>query len=269
MTARTIRLTALTGLPAVNPGDDIGALLSAGLRRLGIQPVDQDILVVAHKVISKAEGRIVDLTEVVPSARATALAKKVDKDPRLVECILSESIKVVAHRRGVLIMEHRLGFVMANAGVDQSNVGPDHTNCVVLLPEAPDDSAAALKVQLDREFGVHLGIVISDSFGRPWRNGVVGVAVGLAGVPPLRTLVGSRDLFGRRLRVTEVAIADEVAAAAALLMGESEEGLPAVHVRGVVLDAEPGPASALVRQRGIDLFRRMGSPDGLLGQEGR
>lgn len=255
MTSRRISLTALAGLPLVEPGDDIGALLAADLRRTPIEPISHDIIVVTHKIISKAEGRIVDLSTITPSARAVALANQVGKDARLVEVILSESTTVVAQGKNVLITEHRLGLVMANAGVDQSNVGPREAELVVLLPLAPDASAATLKEQLDGEFGVDLGIVISDSFGRPWRNGVTGVAIGLAGVPALHSLVGMSDLFGRRMRVTEVAIADQIAVAGALLMGESDEGLPAVHVRGVPYDAANDSATALVRAREIDLFR--------------
>lgn len=255
MTSKSIRLTGLEGLPLINPGDDIGALLAAAMRRMQIEPAEQDVVVVAQKVVSKAEGRVIDLTGVLPSARATALAEEVRRDPRLVEVILSESAEVVRYRQEVLIVAHRLGFVMANAGVDQSNVGADGSERVVLLPNAPDASAAALKAQLDREFDVDLGIIISDSFGRPWRKGVVGVALGAAGVPVLRNLAGAPDLFGRTMRVTEVAIADEIAGAASLLMGEADEGLPAVHVRGVACDAEAVPAAALVRPREEDLFR--------------
>jgi coenzyme F420-0:L-glutamate ligase/coenzyme F420-1:gamma-L-glutamate ligase len=255
MTSRSISLTALDGLPLINAGDDLGVLLAAALRRMQIIPVAQDILVVAQKIVSKAEGRIVDLADVVPSARAAALAKEVRKDPRLVELVLSESTEVVRHCQDVLIVAHRLGFVMANAGIDQSNVASDGGEHALLLPRDPDASAAALKLQLDREFGVDLGIVINDSFGRPWRNGVVGVALGAAGVPALQNLVGAPDLFGRKMRVTEVAVADQLAAAASLLMGESDEGLPAVHIRGVVCNAEPLPASALVRPKEMDLFR--------------
>lgn len=255
MAPRSISLTALEGIPLVGPGDDLGAFLADALRALGIAPVDRDILVVAQKVVSKAEGRFVDLSTVAPSPRAAALAEEVRKDPRLVEVILGESTEVVRHKPDVLIVAHRLGFVMANAGVDQSNVGLEGTDCVLLLPQAPDESAAALKAQLDERFGVSLGIIISDSFGRPWRNGVVGVALGAAGVPALRNLVGAPDLYGRKMRVTEVAIADEIAAAASLLMGESDERIPAVHVRGAVCPAACVPASMLIRPREMDMFR--------------
>jgi coenzyme F420-0:L-glutamate ligase/coenzyme F420-1:gamma-L-glutamate ligase len=254
MRANTITLTGLDGLPLVHPGDDLGALLISALRAMQIVPVAGDVLVVTQKVVSKAEGRIVELAGVVPSARARTLAEEVGKDPRLVEVILSESSEVVRQRPGLLIMAHRLGFVMANAGVDQSNVGPE-SDRVLLLPEDPDGSALRLKAELDRALGTDLGIVISDSFGRPWRNGVVGVALGVAGLPALWDRVGTPDLFGRPLRVTQVALADEVAAAASLLMGEGDEGVPAVHVRGLVCSAAPVAASALVRARELDLFR--------------
>jgi coenzyme F420-0:L-glutamate ligase / coenzyme F420-1:gamma-L-glutamate ligase len=254
MNSRSLTLTALAGIPLVAPGDDLAALLVAALRRMVIAPEDGDILVVAQKVVSKAEGRFVDLGSVAPSARAAALAKEVGKDPRLVEIILSESSEVVRHRKDILIVAHRLGFVMANAGVDQSNVGCEGER-VLLLPRDPDASAAALKARLDTEYGVKFGVVINDSFGRAWRNGVVGVALGAAGVPSLRDMVGKPDLFGRKMRVTEVAVADEIAAAASLLMGQAAEGIPAVHMRGLACDAPAVPASALLRPKDMDLFR--------------
>jgi coenzyme F420-0:L-glutamate ligase / coenzyme F420-1:gamma-L-glutamate ligase len=255
MNARSLTLTALAGLPLVAPGDDLASLLAAALRRADIPPQNGDILVLAQKVVSKAEGRIVDLGCVVPSARAVALGKEVGKDARLVEVILSESSEVVRHCKDVLIVAHRLGFVMANAGVDRSNVDGRDGDRVLLLPRDPDASAAALKTKLDQEFGVKFGVVINDSFGRAWRNGAVGIALGAAGVPSLRDLVGAPDLFGRKLRVTSVAVADEIAAAASLLMGQAAEGLPAVHVRGLACDAPALPASALLRPKETDLFR--------------
>jgi len=255
--ARTkhVTLTALAGLPMVKPGDDLAALLAGALRCAGIAPADGDVLVVAQKIVSKAEGRFVDLAGVVPGARATKLAAEVCKDPRLVEVILSQSSEVVRHRKDVLVVAHRLGFVMANAGVDQSNVAPEGSEHVLLLPEDPDASAQTIKMRLDDAFGVNLGVVINDSFGRPWRQGVVGVALGAAGVPALRNLVGAPDLFGRKMRVTEVAVADEIASAASLLMGESDEGMPAVLVRGITFRDEPVPAYALIRPRELDMFR--------------
>jgi coenzyme F420-0:L-glutamate ligase/coenzyme F420-1:gamma-L-glutamate ligase len=253
--ARSVTLSALEGLPLVEPGDDLAGLLAGALRCAPISPRDHDILVVAQKIVSKAEGRLVDLRGVAPGACAKKVADDVGKDPRLVEIILAESSEIVRHRKDVLVVAHKLGFVMANAGVDQSNVGPEDSDAVLLLPENPDESARLLKTRLDAEFGANLGIIINDSFGRPWRQGVVGVALGAAGVPALRNLVGSPDLFGRRMRVTEVAIADEIASAASLVMGQSDEGVPAVHVRGVEFPDEPLPASALIRPRELDMFR--------------
>jgi coenzyme F420-0:L-glutamate ligase / coenzyme F420-1:gamma-L-glutamate ligase len=253
MGAKSLTLTALAGLPLVAPGDDLAALIIAALRRAEIAPADGDILVVAQKIVSKAEGRFVALDAVAPSPRAITLSKQVDKDARLVEVILSESSEVVRYGKGVLVVAHRLGFVMANAGVDQSNVGGNDR--VLLLPHDPDAAAAGLKARLDREFGVELGVVINDSFGRAWRNGVVGIALGAAGVPSLRDMVGAPDLFGRAMRVTAIAVADEIAAAASLLMGQAAEGLPVVHVRGLEYDAPVLPASALLRPKDRDLFR--------------
>jgi coenzyme F420-0:L-glutamate ligase/coenzyme F420-1:gamma-L-glutamate ligase len=245
----------LAGLPLVQPGDDLGDLLVAALERAGIALQNKDILVVAQKIVSKAEGRFVDLATVVPSARARAIALEVAKDPRLVEVILSESTEVLRQKRDVLIVVHRLGFIMANAGVDQSNVGGPDSDRVLLLPKDPDASAAALKERLDREFGADVGVIVNDSFGRPWRFGVVGVALGAAGLPAVRSMVGSPDLFGRALRVTEIAFADEVAAAASIVMGQGAEGQPAVHVRGLTWDEPPTKAAALLRPKASDLFR--------------
>jgi len=255
MAVRNLTLSALAGLPLVKPGDDLGALLIAALRRTKIGPRDKDVLVVAQKIVSKAEGRVVDLKTVVPSARAVAIAKEVNKDARLVETILFESDEIIRQKRDVLIVAHRLGFIMANAGVDQSNVAEEGADQALLLPRDPDASAAALKAKLDGEFGVDLGVIINDSFGRPWRLGVVGVALGVAGLPALCDKIGAPDLFGRKLRVTQVAIADEIAAAASLLMGQDAEAQPAVHVRGLEWDAPAMGASSLLRPRDQDLVR--------------
>jgi coenzyme F420-0:L-glutamate ligase/coenzyme F420-1:gamma-L-glutamate ligase len=255
MTRRRLELSALEGLPLIAPGDDLAALLAGALREMHIRLLDGDVLVVAQKIVSKAEGRFIDLDDVKPSARACELAHEVGKDARLVEVILRESSEIVRHRKDVLIVAHRLGYVMANAGVDQSNVESDGRSRVLLLPCAPDASAARIKARLDHEFGVDIGVVINDSFGRPWRNGVVGVALGAAGVPALWNLVGAPDLFGRPMRVTEVALGDQIASAASLLMGEAAEGFPAVHIRGLTWPAECVPASALVRPREMDMFR--------------
>lgn len=253
---KTVTLTAVKGLPLIEPGDDLGAILIDGIRRAGIAPHDQDVLVIAQKVVSKAEGRYVELRDVVPSPRAIELATSVQKDPRVVEVILSESQEIVRYRKDVLIVAHRLGFVMANAGVDQSNIEHRGGNeRLLLLPADPDASCAMLKSRMDQAFAADLAVVINDSFGRPWRNGVVGVALGAAGLPSLLSLIGAPDLFGKAMRVTEVAFADEVAAAASMLMGQASERLPLVHVRGLDWDASPRNAAALLRPRELDMFR--------------
>ncbi len=252
---RSLTLSALEGIPMVQAGDDLVALIVGAVRRADLTPRDGDVFVVTQKVVSKAEGRIVDLGTVVPSARALSLAEDVGKDPRLVDLILSESTEVVRHRKAVLITAHRLGHVMANAGVDQSNVGDEGAEHVLLLPLDPDRSAHVIKMRLDAEFGVAVAVVISDSFGRPWRNGVVGVALGAAGIPALWDRIGAPDLFGRRMQMTEVALADELASAACLLMGETDEGIPVVVVRGLTVNADPLPAAALIRPKSLDMFR--------------
>ena len=250
-----VNLTAVRGIPLIEPGDNLPAMLIDALRDNGIALRDHDVIVVAQKIVSKAEGRYVTLGDVVPSARAHELSQAVGKDPRLVEVILSQSDEVVRYRTGVLVVAHRLGFVMANAGVDQSNVDHRGGERVLLLPAAPDASCAALKGRLDDAFDADVAVVINDSFGRAWRNGVVGVALGCAGMPALASHVGESDLFGRPLRVTEVALADEVAAAASMLMGQTDAGLPVVHIRGLSWAAAPRPAAALVRPKAMDMFR--------------
>jgi coenzyme F420-0:L-glutamate ligase/coenzyme F420-1:gamma-L-glutamate ligase len=250
-----LRAFALEGIPEVEVDDDLAALLAAAAERAGGLE-DGDVVVVAQKVVSKAEGRYVNLSDVVPSARAVELAATVRKDPRLVEVILSEAQQVLRHAEGVLIAVHRLGIVMANAGIDQSNIEhPETGERALLLPENPDASCAMLKARMDECFGVDVGVVINDSCGRPWRNGVVGVALGAAGLPSLVSLIGAPDLFGRAMRVTEVAVADEIAAAASLLMGQTDDGLPLVHARGLAWDASTCGASALLRRKEHDLFR--------------
>jgi coenzyme F420-0:L-glutamate ligase / coenzyme F420-1:gamma-L-glutamate ligase len=251
-----LTLLAVPGLPMVRAGDDLAGMLIAALARSEIALRDGDVVVVAQKVVSKAEGRIVDLADVEPSARAIALATEVAKDPRLVEVILRESVRIVRHRPGVLIVEHRLGLVMANAGIDRSNVDPAAgTEPVLLLPRDPDASAENLRERLAGAFGVRLGIIVSDSFGRAWRRGTVGIALGAAGLPAVMDLRGRVDLFGRALQATETGLADEIAAAASLLMGQAGEGLPAVVVRGLTWSGPASPAAAIVRPAAEDLFR--------------
>ncbi|PZQ16258.1 MAG: coenzyme F420-0:L-glutamate ligase [Ancylobacter novellus] len=254
--ASTVTFAGLSDFPLVEPGDDLGALIADALRANGLALADGDVLVVAQKVVSKTEGRYRDLDDVAPSERAVEIAEKVEKDPRIVQIVLDESREVVKVGPRVVVTEHRLGFVMANAGVDQSNI-PDGAKGerVLLLPDNPDAAAAELKRRLDAAFGVSIGVVINDSFGRPWRNGVVGVALGAAGVPSLVDKIGALDLFGRPMRVTEIGVADEIAAAASLLMGQAAEGVPAVLIRGLAFDAPALPASSLLRARERDMFR--------------
>jgi coenzyme F420-0:L-glutamate ligase/coenzyme F420-1:gamma-L-glutamate ligase len=254
--AAELHLTALVDFPHVASGDDLAALTVAALGRSGLALRSDDVLVFAQKVISKAEGRRVDLTGVVPGARALELAQTVQKDPRLVELVLRESRRVVRCAKDVLIVEHRLGLIMANAGIDQSNVAdPASGEFALLLPENPDASAARLREHLYGLTGCAPGIVISDSFGRPWRVGTVGVAIGCAGFAASLDLRGEADLFGRALRFTVVGRADEVAAAASVLMGQGSEARPVILVRGLASRAPHQPAAALIRPSEQDLFR--------------
>jgi coenzyme F420-0:L-glutamate ligase/coenzyme F420-1:gamma-L-glutamate ligase len=221
-----------------------------------LTPRTQDVVVIAQKIVSKAEGRTVELATVKPSARAVALAQEVQKDPRLVELILSESVRVVRSRPNVLIVEHRLGYVMANAGIDQSNVGPtDGVERALLLPIDPDGTAERLRDQLTAHFGVALAVVITDSFGRAWRRGTAGIAIGAGGLPALLDLRGNPDLFGRALQVSISGFADEIASAASLVMGQGDEAQPVVLVRGLGWTAAANPAHELVRPASEDLFR--------------
>ena len=256
MPASRVALIALPGIPMVEPGDDLASILVAGIEASGHRPRSQDVIVVAQKIVSKAEGRYRRLDEVTPSPRAREIARESHKDPRLIEVILSESAEVIRCKRDVVITEHRLGFVMANAGVDQSNVDHEGGERVLLLPADPDGTCRALKRWLDAHFGVSFGVVINDSFGRAWRNGVVGVALGAAGLPSLVDMVGEPDLFGRKLRVTQIALADEIAAAASLVMGQAAERQPAVLVQGLEWgNRAENAAHALLRPKELDLFR--------------
>jgi coenzyme F420-0:L-glutamate ligase/coenzyme F420-1:gamma-L-glutamate ligase len=237
----TVEILAVPGIPLVRKDDDLVALIDEGLARGGIVPRGGDVLVLTQKIVSKAEGRMVDLATVEPSAAAIELAGKVQKDPRLVELILSESVRVVRSRPGILIVEHRLGFVMANAGIDQSNVAsPDDPQRALLLPVDPDGSAAILRRRLSERFGVPVAVII---------------AIGAAGLPSLMDLRGSPDLFGRGLQVSITGHADEVAAAASLVMGQGAEGQPVVIVRGLTWGGPDNNASELVRPAEEDMFR--------------
>src|SRR5436305_3325372 len=251
-----LNIIGLTGVPMVQPGDDLAAMTLAAYAATGIAPEDRDVIVVAQKIVSKSEGRIVEVARVTPSEPAIALAAETGKDPRFVEIVLSESRRIVRHRPNLIVTEHRLGFVMANAGIDHSNVGPDDgRERVLLLPLDPDASALALQQQLAACTKKRLAIIISDSFGRPWRRGTVGVALGAAGLPAVIDWRGLPDLFGRKLEVTETGFADEIAAAASLVQGQADQATPIVLVRGLEWTAPDTPAAALVRPPEHDLFR--------------
>jgi coenzyme F420-0:L-glutamate ligase/coenzyme F420-1:gamma-L-glutamate ligase len=237
----SIRLAAIEGIPEIHPGDDLATLLAERA------PEGPGVLVVAQKIVSKAEGRLVRLSEVKPSPRAVEVAEKVDKDPRQVELVLRESRRIVRAVPGVLICETHHGLICANAGVDMSNAPDDET--AVLLPEQPDVSAERIRQAL----GSGRAVIISDTFGRPWREGLVDVAIGVAGLAPLRDFTGGTDLRGRELLVTVMAYADQLAAAAGILM-EKEAGLPAIWIEGVPIEGEGG-LSDLLRDPELDLFR--------------
>ncbi|HEY6259732.1 MAG TPA: coenzyme F420-0:L-glutamate ligase [Xanthobacteraceae bacterium] len=255
-TPERLTLSVVPGIPLIKAGDDLGALIIAAVAQAKLDVGDGDIVAVAQKAVSKAQGRCVDLATVTPSWRARAIAIEVDKDPRLVEVILAESVRIVRKGPGVLIVEHGSGCIMANAGVDQSNT-PSGAGAepVLLLPKNCDAAAESLRAALTAHFAKRLGVVINDSFGRPWRRGTVGVALGAAGIPALRNLRGQPDLNGRPLQFTETGFADEIAAAAALLMGQADEGHPVVLVSGFAPSDAAIAARALIRPAAEDLFR--------------
>ncbi|MBL8046688.1 MAG: coenzyme F420-0:L-glutamate ligase [Anaerolineales bacterium] len=258
MSLTQLTLTALPDFPLVQPGDDLAALILSGLHAAHIQLMDGDVLAIAQKVVSKAEGRMVRMGQVTASARAQELAAITHKDARFVEVVLSESKEILRTHINTLIVEHKLGFVCANAGVDRSNVGPHadgEDDVLLLLPANPDATCEALRERLRRATGANVGVLINDSHGRAWRMGTVGVALGAAGLPALLDLRGQPDLFDYALQVTQVGLADELAAAASALMGQANEGRPVVHLRGVPYPFREGNAQELIRPKTMDLFR--------------
>lgn len=253
-----LNLVALRDFPLIRSGDDLAQIIIKSLENNGITLQDGDILVIAQKIISKAEGRQVSLAAVTPRAQAQELAQQTNKDPRLVELILQESSQVLRYRPDLIIVEHRLGFVCANAGIDRSNVshGEGHdAESVLLLPEDPDHSAEKIRSTLEEAFTVSLGVLVIDSHGRAWRKGTVGISIGFSGMPGLVDMRGEPDLFGYQLQVTEVAAADELAAGASLLMGQADEGQPVIHVRGFPYALREASFSELPREKEKDLFR--------------
>ena len=248
---KSVNFFALTGLPEIRVGDDLAALIRQAIHENGFALESHDLLVIAQKIVSKAEGRLVRLTEVTPSVEAEALALKVQKDPRFVELVLRESSEVVRAVPNILITRHRCGWVMANAGIDRSNI-PNADDHVLLLPEDCDASARRLREALAPE---HPAVIISDSFGRPWREGTVNVALGVAGYASVLDLRGTVDREGRTLQSTQIALADAIAAGAGLVMGESTEGIPVTLVRGLDFSAPLSDGRSLVRPSEGDLFR--------------
>jgi coenzyme F420-0:L-glutamate ligase/coenzyme F420-1:gamma-L-glutamate ligase len=251
MSLSEIRLIGVQGIPEVAAGDDLGSLIARATRDMGFEVFDKDIIVIAQKIVSKAEGRCVRLDSITPSRRAREWAALYDKDARMVEAVLNESRRIVRMERGVIISETHHGFVCANAGVDASNVAED---MITLLPEDPDGSARAIQSALEQEFGARLAVIISDTFGRPWREGIANVAIGIAGIAPLIDYRGQVDSFGRPLKVTVIAVADELASAAELVMQKST-GIPAVIIRGFDYEARAASSRELIRPPEHDLFR--------------
>lgn len=249
---RTLTLTTVEGIPEIRAGDDLAAIVVDGLERSKLALADGDVLVLAQKIVSKSEGRTVALARVTPSQRALELAAVTGKDARMLELVLAESNDVIRCVKNIIVVEHRLGYVMANAGIDMSNV-EEGGDTVLLLPLDPDASCARLRAALrDR---ADVGIVINDSFGRAWRNGVVGIALGVAGLPGVVDMRGRPDRFGRALQITQIGLADEIASAASMLMGQADEGYPVIHARGVPYARRDGNGRELLRPKSMDLFR--------------
>jgi len=253
-----LTLTALKGMPLISAGDSLAEIILAALAASELRLEDGDIVVIGQKIVSKAEGRMMNLADVIPSVRAVEIARETGKDARLIELILKESTRIVRARPGTIIVEHKLGFVCANGGIDHSNVagpGSGKDEFVLLLPSDPDRSAAGIRAELESRSGKRIGVLINDSHGRAWRLGTVGTCIGLSGVPPLVDERGWTDLFGYRLQSTLVGVADELAAAASLVMGQAAEGTPVVHARGFPYPLHDGSLRDMLRAEEQDLFR--------------
>lgn len=251
-----LTLTALPNIPLIQRGDDLAAIILRGLRDTNIELQNDDVLVLAQKIVSKAEGRMVRLRDVTPTPRAIELANQSNKDARLCEVVLWDTREIVRVREGLIIVETKQGWVCANAGIDRSNVAPhDENEWVLRLPADADQSAQRLREQLRALTSRDIGVIVNDSHGRAWRNGAVGVAIGVAGIPAVEDLRGHPDLFGYPLQVTMVGIADQIASAASLLQGQADEGRPIVHARGVPMMRREGSAKEIVRAKAQDLFR--------------
>lgn len=261
----TLGLTPLQNIPLIRQNDNLADILLKALEETNIKLQNDDILVIAQKIVSKSEGQMVNLATITPSSEAIELAKKTEKDPRVVELILQESNEILRTRVGTIIVEHKLGFVCANAGIDHSNVAPPllegeglgvrSEEYVLLLPKNPDESARKIREQIKQKTGINIGVAIIDSHGRAWRNGTVGICIGLSGLPALVDERGWKDLFGYTLQVTIVGVADELAAAASLVMGQAAEGTPVVHVRGFPYPLGEGSLQEIIRPKDQDMFR--------------
>lgn len=252
----SLSLFALPGIPLVEPGDDVAQLLIAAIEANDVGLQQDDVVVIAQKIVSKAEGCYRRLRDVVVSERAAALAVECDKDPQVLQLILDESVEVLRVRKGAIIVEHRNGYVHANAGIDRSNITTDNgEERVLLLPPDPDASARAIRARLNAHFGVDCSVIINDSAGRAWRYGTCGFTIGSSGIEVVNNMIGEPDLFGRKLEITEVAIADELAAAASFLMGQGSEASPVVVIRGARYRRSEQGARALIRPKHMDLFR--------------
>lgn len=251
-----LTITPLQEIPLIRPGDDLADIILVSMKRTSITLEDGDILVLAQKIVSKAEGRIVNLATVTPTQYACELAHQTDKDARIIELMLRESNEVLRTIPGTIIVEHRLGFICANAGIDHSNIsGEGPGEWVLLLPQDPDASAQSIRQYLEMKSGARLGVLIIDSHGRAWRLGTQGISIGLAGMPGLVDLRGEPDLFDNKLKITQVGAADELAAAASLVIGQAAEGTPVVHVRGFPYPLRDSSLEELLRPKDQDLFR--------------
>lgn len=252
----SLQLIGVTGVPLIKPGDSISEIILLACQKQEIVIQDNDILVITQKIVSKAEGRFKNLNSIKPGIRAGIISLVTQKDPRFVQLVLDESNKVLRVKKNTLIVEHKNGFVCANAGIDHSNVDDkNQENIYLLLPKNPDFSAQQFRNDIERKLNINIGVLIIDSHGRAWRNGTIGMAIGLSGLPGLVDLRGKEDLFGFKLRITMVGAADELAAGASLLMGQAKEGVPVVIARGFPYQLRDGKLSELIRERKDDLFR--------------
>lgn len=250
---KRLEIWGIPGFPILRGPCDLPSEIVTTLKKAALPLEDGDVLVVTQKIVSKAEGRVFELAEVEPSPRAVELAERTGKDPKLVELILRETKEVLRAVPGHLIVEHRSGYICANAGVDRSNAGGPGK--VALLPEDPDRSARAIRAKLKEAFGKEVAVLIIDTHGRPWRNGAVGLCIGLAGMEPLLDLRGNKDLFGYVMTSSVECLADELAAAATLVMGQCDEGIPLALIKGLTFAPAEGSAKKILREREKDLFR--------------